>query len=451
MPTSPDPFDEFLRQIDPLMQSRKFPSLKKSPPLYESLEIACVAARHGDEWILVSGKAVLKPVPCAPDPQLQKVAALQEIIALEGCLPASELNDLVANLRHSWVLKQENVRLTAERARGYSWMAPAVIKSPAPKWCLRMSVIELSNCPDGFLLFNADMVWNRPFALCGNGPNPLSVLSDRTLQNIDSQLRSSTPAFNGFDGLCAYLALPIRQRNLTSSFQVLAQLPAAFSSVAFEKHALKITIECLGAPDLMVEWLPAHNLQRVPPVWISKPPPKHPTPTQYVSIGVPNYAQAAKLILAFGELQAHAGTVALPYLGMHANDCCRPLDLVEEPTVPDPATSGAPNQQEPANIATGEAPNQKDGGRKGSANPEVAKRRAIVKQCLDRGIRSPIGICQEFDRYRVPLPDGLSWEAFRRREQPWEDVFKQRPIDEERRERIRVIIAHDKDWIKRNP
>jgi hypothetical protein len=68
----PDPFDEFLRKVAPLM------------PVYKSLEFACVAARHGSEWVLISGKAVLSTKPCASEAQIVPVAQLQEIVHFRG-------------------------------------------------------------------------------------------------------------------------------------------------------------------------------------------------------------------------------------------------------------------------------------------------------------------------------------------------------------------------------
>ena len=101
MTTSHDPFDEFLRQLAPLLQSRKFPSLKKSPPLYESLEVACVAARRGSEWILLSGRADLKVEPCVPPGRLILLVRLKDLIALQGRIAAERVKNLVANLRDS--------------------------------------------------------------------------------------------------------------------------------------------------------------------------------------------------------------------------------------------------------------------------------------------------------------------------------------------------------------
>lgn len=57
MSTSPERLDEYLRRLAPLMQSRKLASDLESPPMYDSLEFACVAARCGSEWILVFARA----------------------------------------------------------------------------------------------------------------------------------------------------------------------------------------------------------------------------------------------------------------------------------------------------------------------------------------------------------------------------------------------------------
>jgi len=198
MPTSPDPFDEFLRQLAPLMQSPKFPSLKKSPPVYESLEFACVAARRGNEWILLSGKAALSTKPASGE-RIKKVVALDEIVALQGCMPAGELSHLISDLRNGWVLKRENIRLTAGAAGASSWRPPHVIKTPGS---------SSNGGGPGILVYRSSSSGDtlpRLFALYGHGPNASSLLGDHTLRKIDSQLRLSTPAFNRIDGLCGNL------------------------------------------------------------------------------------------------------------------------------------------------------------------------------------------------------------------------------------------------------
>ena len=330
MPTLHDPFEKFLRQIAPLMQSPKFPSLKKSPPLYESLEIACVAARHGSEWILISGRAALKVEPCVSRGRLVPLVRLKDLIALQGCIPAERVKNLVADLRDSWVvraLKRDNVRLRAKRARGYSWMPPYVIESSGP-------------------------IWRRAFALHGNGPPLSSLLSDSALQKIDSHLRSSTPAFNGFDGLCERLGLPVRRSNLTSWFQLSAELPAVIWTADLEpsKGYFDFTFWCFGAPDLMVEWFPQRVLQRISPDRISLA--DDPQVPRIASIPIADDSTAAKLILSFGKLDADVVTVDLSplELQLEVTNTIQLEVVPEEPTVPGFVTREVPNQKLPPSI-----------------------------------------------------------------------------------------------------
>jgi hypothetical protein len=266
------------------------------------------------------------------------------------------------------------------------------------------------------------------------------------LEKIDRKLRSSTPAFNGFDGLCAKLGLPTRRSNLTSWFQVSAALPAVIWSADLEpsRGYFDFTFWCFGAPHLMVEWFPQRELQRISRHWISVA--DDPQVPKIVSVPIADDSTAAKLILSFGKLDADVVTVDLSPLELQLGVTNTiPLEVVpEEPSVPDFGISGAPNQQEPVIRATGEAPNQKDGGRKGPSDPEVAKRRAIVKQCLDRGIRSTIGICHMLDEHHACLPNTQLYETFRLHTDPWADAYNQRPRDEKRRRCIRVILAKDK-------
>jgi hypothetical protein len=301
-PTQSDSFDQFLRKLGPLM---------RSPPLYNSLEFACVAGRLGTEWIVISGKAVLNTESCAADAQIAPLVRLNELVAHSGRIRADAVNDLAANLRDSWVvrgLKRDNVRLTAEGGGDYRWSTPAVY-SVDKSW-------------------NPSSRWNRAFALYGNGPDLSSLLSYSALQEIDSQLRKSTPPFNGFDGLCGKLGLPVRRSNLTSSLQVSAELPARFADVHTDsaKGTLEIDIECIGAPDLMIEWLPQHELQRVPPGWKREPTGDH----HHVSLSVPGSTTKADLILSFAELDADTRT----------------LEIVrKKPGVPDSARSSVPTHE----------------------------------------------------------------------------------------------------------
>lgn len=133
-----------------------------------------------------------------------------------------------------------------------------------------------------------------------------SVFDYSTWQEIDNQLRGSTPAFNGFDGLCGKLGLPAREGSVTSSFHVSAELPAQFANIHgdLSKGTLEMNIECTGAPDLMIEWLPQHEFERVPAGWNRKP-----TGIQHhVLRAVPAGATGANLILSFAGLDAYAAT-----------------------------------------------------------------------------------------------------------------------------------------------
>lgn len=174
MPVQPDAFDEFLRKIDPLM------------PSYQSLEFTCVAARRGDCWILISGKAILNTEPCDAEAQIKPlVPPLHEIVALRGRIRAKTINSLVANLRDSWVvrgLERGNVQLTAEGMGGYSWRMPGVL--PVDK------------------SWNPSSPWSKAIALYGDGSDISSLLSYSALQEVDIQLRKCKP--KGFkDFRCA--------------------------------------------------------------------------------------------------------------------------------------------------------------------------------------------------------------------------------------------------------
>jgi hypothetical protein len=208
-----------------------------------------------------------------------------------------------------------------------------------------------------FVIKSSNSRWRRAFALHGNGPTLSSLLSYSALQEMDSQLRSRTPAFSGFDGLCAKLGLPARQSNLTWSFQLSAELPAYVVAAEFEpsEWALLVTIGGYGAPHLMVEWLPQHELQRVPDDWIVEPVAEH-----FLKIEVRTNSTAAKLILSFGELQADVSTVDLDTVDFHlgGTDPFQLAVVPEEPAVPDFATSEVPSRREPPSLGTKEVFNR---------------------------------------------------------------------------------------------
>jgi hypothetical protein len=274
MSDQPECFEEFLGKIDPLMQS---------PPLYQSLEFACVAVRYDTDWILLSGKAVLSTDRPDTDAQVQPLVNLKELIALSARMRADTVNTLVSNLRESWVLKGYewgDVRLTRPEAGTYSWRMPAVYtvdKGPNP----------LSR-------------WNRSYSVHGDGPNGSSRLSYSLLEEIDRQLRRRE-AFKDFDALCSKLGLPARRSNLVPSFLLSAELPARFVSVESNsaKPSLEIDIECVGTPELMINWLPQQDLTKVPG-WQREPN----AIFHHVSVPVPTGAVRAELMLYFSDLEA---------------------------------------------------------------------------------------------------------------------------------------------------
>jgi len=273
MPTQADCFEEFLRKVDPLMQS-----------LYQSLEFACIAAKPRTEWILISGKALLTTEPHKSGAQIMPLVHANDLLALTGRIGAVTIKNLVHNLRKSWVIDvpgESNVRLVEEGADAYNWLMPAVHS------------IDKSS--------NYTMRWKRAFSVYGNGPNPSPLLSYSAWQEIDSELRRSTPAFNGLNGLCARLGLPVLRSNPTSSFQVSAELPAQFEGVHTDsaKGSLEIDIRCCGAPDLMIEWLPQHDFQRLKHGWQRDGN----ADLHHVSVLIPSQAQRTELMLSFAELE----------------------------------------------------------------------------------------------------------------------------------------------------
>ena len=279
MATQADYIAEFLSKVEPLI---------KSTPLYKSLEFTCVAARRGSEWVLVAGKVVLSTKP-SPNPSITPLVRLSSLLALSGSTGSEKVNDIVTNLRRGWVFQglesNYDVRLTPEDgAERYSWNPPRV-----------QFVGRFSNPLDE---------WSQ-FSMRGSGPNLSSLLSYDSLQEIDNQLRTSEPRFNGFDALCSKLNLPAR-RNDYASFELSAELPARFVAVQtkLEERTLEVDIRCVGIrdliPELMVDWLPKHEFHRVEK-W------QHPDPKgglHHVSIALPDEATAAELMLTFPGIEA---------------------------------------------------------------------------------------------------------------------------------------------------
>jgi hypothetical protein len=278
MAYEPDYFEEFLRKIDPLMQS---------PALYQSLEFACVAARTGSKCVLISGRATLSAEAALPGGKITKPADVDDLVALQGRLRALTVENLVTNLREGWVIdvsESEKVVLPSDQSSRFSWMQPGVFEGSEPR-----------------------SRWKRSLTIFGHGPGFHEWLTNPAWDRVDNQLRRNTPGFSRFDALCESLGLPARRGQSTNvSFRISAELPARFGRIQSDptKGTLEVDIECLGWPELMIDWLPDHDFMRVPPGWKRDSAAE----SHHVSLTVPAAAKKADLILAFAELDADATT-----------------------------------------------------------------------------------------------------------------------------------------------
>ena len=268
MPTQMDCFDEFLRKVDPLMGS-----------LYRSLDFVCLAARSTAGWALISGRAVLSNEPLLPGGGILELDGLPSaLVALRGRIDSKTVNNLIVNLRNSWVIDRQRTpeKILLMGGKGnYSWRMPYVhITDPASKSLTK---------------------WSRDLRVEGVGPDVSPLVS----YEIESELRSRRQ-FMGFDSLCEYLGLNVRRSNLLSSFIISAELPARFRAVLTDsqRHSLEIEIECLAVPELLIEWRPPQ-----PPLEVRKGWQRHgETDSYHTSVPLRAEATEAELRLAFGEI-----------------------------------------------------------------------------------------------------------------------------------------------------
>jgi hypothetical protein len=238
---------------------------------------------------------------------------ISQLLALSGRIGTDTVSALVNNLRESWVIKGMgllDVRLTEGGA--YNWLGPKV--SAVDK-----AVTSMTR-------------WDNDFSVRGNGPSIAPQLTQASLEEIDGQLRTGEPPFNGFDGLCGKLSLPSRRDNLQSSFQLSAELPARFNHIEIDAAGgkLEIEVECVGQPELMIEWLPQHETERVSNGWQSA----RDGELQHVSVEIQKTAESAELILSF------------PGVGRVGSDLC---DIKKKrkaiPQASVPAKTGPPESE----------------------------------------------------------------------------------------------------------
>jgi tRNA A-37 threonylcarbamoyl transferase component Bud32 len=275
MQATPGPLDEFLQKVDPLMQP---------PPLYQSLEFACVAIRQAAEWVVVSGKAFLTTEAPPPDASTAPRVNLDRLIALSWRTKAESINHLIAHLREGWVVEVpqlERIRLSASGVGAYSWQGPAVCGP------------DRSRTPS--------TPWRRVFALYGRGPEFSGVLNYSTWEEIERHLRKRGIA-SGFDALCEKLGLAARRDNLPSTFYLGAELPARFTNVQadFPRSTLEINFECVDRPELTIDWLPQHEFKTIPLEWQRGSE----AGVRHASVPLHDRAEKAELKLYFADIEA---------------------------------------------------------------------------------------------------------------------------------------------------
>jgi hypothetical protein len=474
------------------MQSTKFPDDPKSEALYQSLELSFIAARQGSEWVLVSGKAALKLWRDERQSQLQVWEDLDDLIAFRVFVQPENLNTFVAALRNSivlewFVLEGAGIRLPC----GYRWTPPRVAKVPGLDWekmlathkvteteRRRFRLFRLNNpfepitryLPlavklygpkiDCLLRLEENCYWHSRFEVWGEGPSPLSLLSEHTLEEIEIDDR-----LGHFSGLCAELGLDARRSHLSSCFQISADLPGGIAGVFAENNTIIVLTYSFGCPSVVVEWLPDSKFEVLRHAEYASRRVRRQLQgrlelAEMAYTEVPLGATGARLILCFGDFEVEADSAKFEF---HA---CKPalegaefveLELMrEEPTsaaaaitegahqkeAPHVATAEIANQQGPPDLATREAPNRGYGNKRRKPDPWVLKRRKIVR---DNPEMEDDELCHEFDKAGIPLISGSHWDPHRKDDFPWVSAYDDPGFDYHLRQLIFQTIAHDRE------
>src|SRR2546426_66724 len=236
-----DGLQDFLDKVEPL---RKL-------DVYRSMDLACIAARSGPDWILIAGRALLRTIPCA-SPKVSIMVDLRSLRAITGRVPVEEVDKLVSNLRDLWVItglrsQQDSVKLVAGVGQGYSWF--------------KSLIAPTSNPPP-----TIPSQWKNAIRLFGYGPDLVSIVTGRFLEEVDGQLLRNDPPYNGLSALCGKLGLLIDRHAARSAFELPAELPASIkrADVISAKRSLHLTLSVVGTPELFVEWLPQREAQKAP-------------------------------------------------------------------------------------------------------------------------------------------------------------------------------------------
>jgi hypothetical protein len=235
MADQPDYLNEFLSRIAPYQS------------YWRSLKFACMAARVGSDWVQFAGEARLSTEPSEPNSTLKRILDLQDFRAYAGRLEAKKIQNLISNLKTSAVISgfiQDSVLLAPRGSQSYSWQPSFV------------------NGRRGGA--SHDQGWPSALTVYGTGDRPYSFVPQILWRDIDTQLRRHNPPYNGLDSLCTMLDLEFKQSSSISYFKLCAELPARFRAgqVNRKEKSLTLSMEYVGTPELIIEWLPEHPTKK---------------------------------------------------------------------------------------------------------------------------------------------------------------------------------------------
>lgn len=259
MSDQPDCLNDFAAKIDPYMEH------------WSSLNFTCIATRAGDEWVQVASRATLSTQKLRSDSFLKRIVDLSDFRAYAGSLEPRKIHTLISNLKASMVLSgfhDDTVRLVSSGPQAYSWWQPHAHRWP-----------KMDPSPKD---------WPSVWSIHGAGPSNLQTY----WPNIDTQLRRHDPIYNGLADLCTTLGLEVTQGNNSPYFNLYAELPAQFLAGEMDRRAkvLKLNMEYVGTPELVLQWLPIRKTFRV-----NVPAGNPQIPAQHeMTIPIPNGVNEAK-------------------------------------------------------------------------------------------------------------------------------------------------------------
>jgi hypothetical protein len=239
-----------------------------------------------------AGKAILGTEPLEPSSAFAPIVDLDDFRAYQGCLDPKAIHNLIRNLGKSTVdseFAEGGLRLVAAGSPQYSWRQPYIgrrssAEGPASEWPSLCSVHGAGSSSGSF--------------------PPPSVWFD-----LDTRLRRHSPPYNGFAALCGKLGLSFMPSGSGPHFNLYAELPAKFlgCEVKPKEKSLVLTMNYVGTPDLVMEWLPTRETRRMP-----IPAGQVQVPAQYaVTLPIPPAATEIKANLLVMECDADALSLRL--------------------------------------------------------------------------------------------------------------------------------------------